>query len=95
MNFVKDTISQKQLFQAKLCSISKTAFAVLNSRRRSSLFPACKTGIPVYRRIIKGLLCVFIQVSNSLANSGNGFSLLIRNGDVEFLFEFHDQFNSV
>jgi len=41
MNFVKDTISQKQLFQAKLCSISRTAFAVINSRRRSSLFPAC------------------------------------------------------
>ena len=41
------------------------------------------------------LLCVLFQISYGLTYSCNGLSLFIRNGNIEFFFKFHDQFNCV
>ena len=41
------------------------------------------------------LFCVLFQVCNSLTNSSDGFSLLIRNGDIEFFFKLHNQLNGI
>lgn len=54
--------------------------------------PFINEGIPFIPKtgIVYTLLSMFFKVRNSLANCGNGLGLLIRDGDVEFLFEFHD-----
>src|SRR5258705_9650946 len=41
------------------------------------------------------LFSVLFQVGDSLTYSSDGLSLFVRNGNVEFLFEFHDKFNCV
>src|SRR5690606_29293097 len=46
-------------------------------------------------QIVEKLLYVLFQVRNSLTNGGDGFSLFIRNRDVEFFFKFHNQLNGI
>ena len=47
------------------------------------------------RKAFARLLGVLLEVSDGLTNSGNGLSLLIRDGDVEFLFKLHDQLDGI
>jgi hypothetical protein len=41
------------------------------------------------------LFGVLFQVGDSLTYGSNRLSLFVRNGDIEFFLEFHDQFNGV
>src|SRR5688572_10955805 len=71
----------------------KTAFAALQHSQKADLVHLL---IPAERdRLYPYLLSMLFQISYSLTNCGNGLSLLIRNRDIEFFFEFHDQFYSV
>jgi len=42
-----------------------------------------------------GFLFVGFNVSNGVAYSGNLLGLVVRNGDTEFLLEFHDELYGV